>query len=535
MSDTFTTLLKAQVKDALNKLDGKQLFSVKVTEAPTLSSAFNTAMAEAGLKPWLCSTCDKFLNRFGRMVTIHPTTGELESVLWSGDFEALDEATTLVVKRMKYLVENGKVNSLAVCPEGNPTELGHSALGGFEHLSVDTTPDYFTYTTHFKKAVDVNHLRLITFMDDYRHDLAMLRQLVLHLKGSNEHRCERFGASLTQHADNLELLVSGKNTGNLLWAIAATFGTHGRAGIKGTALGEVVELYRQTDSAAPALARARSLTAPGVYQIPKATMKQISDHKFNVANKAIQDLGYLDSLIRRPVNAEEVIEHALWVRTGFDAEVEEELNPLLAARGVEPKPEDKRVEIGTVQEVDMDYFVTEVLSKAERLYINTTARDRGVSVGTIMGAANKDAKPILKWATEENPTEYSWTLNPRLESSNSIWTGDRIEVDTVFRLPCQWNGAEFKGFEGFIFDSQEFSKGAAENNRPIFNNSLFPEFCKPELWDYRQVIEAMNKETEHHVEELNLFITKSQTAKTVPLMYVDNGETLTPYRIVLWQ
>lgn len=534
MSTTFATLLQAQVKDRLSKVDGGLLFNVKAADGiMPISTQFNHAMREAGLQPWMCSTCDKFLTRYGRMVTVNPVTGELKSVLWSGDRSILDDATKHVVETMDKWVTTGKVTSLVIAPECKPSVIGTIESGGFDHLHVDTTPDYFTYKPEFKKAVDVNRGRLITFMNDHRHNVPQLRDLIEHLKGSDNHRCNRFAASLASQVDNLELLIESKLTGNLLWNMAACFGVSGRAGIKGTTVGEVFDCF-MTQGADNALRLARSMTAPGAYQIPTATMAEINSHKFNAANKAIGELGYIDSLKRRPVNAEEVIEHALWVRTGEDPEVVEETNPLLAARGVEPKPEDKRVEIGTVQEVTMATFISEVLSKAERLYINTTARDRGLSVGTIMGAFNKGSKPILKWATEENPTEYSWTLNPRLEPANSIWGGDRIEVDTVFRLPCEWNGAEFKGFEGLVFDSQEFAKAAAKNNHPIFNNSLFPEFCKAELWDYRQVIEAMNKATEHHVEELNLFITKSQTAKTVPLMYVDNGKTLTPYRIVLW-
>lgn len=530
--DSVVTLLQQNIQQTLRTVGDAHLFNVKTKYSP--AKFFNKLLEEAGITPWNCSCCNKFLNRYGRIVTVDEKTGELTSVVWSKVIEHMPENIKVIMAKMNDLIVLGKITSMYVNVDDSKTTLGFKTKGGFNHLHLDNAEQAMFHNLHLKKAVDVNRSRLTTMLADWRLRVDKMNELVVHLKNSSNNRCQNFAKGLAVQAGYIQAINNvGDNNlvANLLWAQAANFGQHGRAGVKGTVVGEALDSFINNGATA-ALKTVAAFANEINYQRPTTEMKAINDLTYNRTVEAIAVLGYTDSIARRTVKSEEVEDKAIWVKPIEPTKEEVKTDIFKQARGVETE-ESASVVLAGVKSVTFDTFLAKVLPTAKLLYVDATHENRGLNWGTIMGAANEDCKPIVKWATEENPTQYSWAMNPELVPTKGLlFHKEKLEITRLFNLPCQWDGASFKGMEGFMFHVPEWNNYLLEHKHATqVGNSLFPEIIKPELYEHRKVIEAINNETVIPVVESNLFFTGLDNFAQMPHLIVDNGETVTHYAL----
>jgi hypothetical protein len=262
-------------------------------------------------------------------------------------------------------------------------------------------------------------------------------------------------------------------------------------------------------------------------------MNNITNPIKNLDVKAIEELGYLDSIVRRVVTSEEVEDKAIWVRPDINKTAEEEIASFRTTRGIVDEEEIQSIVSMEIEKISFDTFFSTVLVTAKRLYIDTTSEDRGVNWGAFMGAGNKDCKDILTWATDEKPSQYSWAMNPTLVPTKGLLFGKgKLEVTRLFDLPCQWNDSNFNEMDGLIFHVPEWNDYLIENNYiPLVSNSLFTEIIKPELYEHRDAIQVINDEQQVEVTESSMFFTGLENFTQLPIMIVDDGTVIKRYSL----
>jgi len=525
--------LQANIKNSLAACGSTPLFNVVGKYKPSVF--FAKLMVEAGLKPWNCSCCDTFLNRYGRIAIIDQDTGKIIPVLWNIVSTDLPEHVETIIRKMNDLIATGKVVSSYVSPESNPATLGFATKGGFNHLHVNNSEGSLRNTIQMKKAVDVNVARIGTMIRDWGNRIPVMEELQKHLANANSNRKVNFAKSLMGHIDNLKAITAAKGNerNTLIYQCASEFGLDGRAGVKGTVVGETLDKFVETGDIEKAFKIIETYAGATTYQRPTTSMADISELEFNKSVAEIEKLGYKDSIARRVVKLEEVADLAIWTTT--PTEEKDEGDIFSKARGTDKEP--SITELTDIKQVTVDTFMNKVLPQAKRLFMALNTPSRGVNIGCVFGSANQDAPSPLKWDTPETPNQYSWGMNPKLTPATQLMSGQtELEINSLHKLPCEWYGSSWKGMSGLTFHSDEFSKRLEQYGEKTINNCMFPEIAKGVLFPHRKVIEAVNRETMIEVTEQNMFYTgMAENVDAFPILIVDNGDTRTRYQLFVEQ
>ena len=525
--------LQANIENSLAVVGSTPLFNVVGKYKPSVF--FAKLMREAGMEPWNCSCCDTFLNRYGRIAIVDQDTGKIIPVLWNVVATDLPEHVVTIIEKMNDLIATGRVVSSYVSPESHPATLGFATKGGFNHLHVNNAQGSLRNTVQFKKAVDVNVARIGTMIRDWGNRIPVMEELQKHLANANDNRKVNFSKSLNGHIDNLKAIAAatGNERNALIYQCASEFGLDGRAGVKGTVVGEALDKFVETGDVKAAFKIIESYAGTTTYQRPTTKMEDISELQFNQSVAEIEKLGYKESIARRVVKVEEVSDLAIWTKT--PTEEKEDGDIFSKARGTDKEP--SITELTDIKQVTVDTFLNKVLPQAKRLYMALNTPDRGVNIGCVFGSANQDAPSPLKWDTPETPNQYSWGMNPRLTPATQLLRGlTELEIDSLYRLPCEWYGSDWKGMTGLTLHSKTLAEHLEKFGEKTINNCLFPEIAKGILYNHRKVIEAVNDKTRVEVTEQNMFYTgMTENVDAFPIMIVDNGDTKTRYQLFVEQ
>lgn len=517
-----------------------------------VADTFSKALRANKEMPWFCSTCDSFLNRYGRMVTVNPVTGELDSLLFA-DSEDYPEKVRAVFEEVRARIERRKIVTLATFNDKyrGVNFIGKKEAGGFAHLHMDLIADeqkvmaatsYMEQTPDMTRNVEVNHHRLIRFGKDYTGKMDDMASAAQYIINSKAHKASQFVASINSHMEiltDIEKFAEDETAlDNMRWYYAAAFGKHGRAGFQGTVLGLFFEHF--LDGAPErAVEELRDKTSSTKYMHSTAKTTDLSDKHIEGARAKLAGKGFTESLLRRAASTDEpeVAKHAVFIK-GPEEEVEQ---PTDLFEAVKQQPRDSEMDIidralPQLQQVMAKSFFEKVVPKAKRIFLEATDNTRGLSWASFMTAANPECKPILKWDSAENRNQVSWSVNPQPYSLTSYVQADLVELKAVHHLPWNWTDtlAEFP-YTGYLL-TPVWGKRIAEQHGLTIENGLHIEACVGDVFEERKVIEALNNSHVVKVTEMALAVSNNGQLAHVPRFYVeDENGVVTKYELTIWE
>ncbi|NFN93511.1 hypothetical protein FDB28_05265 [Clostridium botulinum] len=426
-----------------------------------------------------CSTCRKFINKYGGLVTISDM-GEIESAIWNDS--DVPEFFVSSVKAMKNMVLKSKVNGVFLSK--NQT-LGQAIAGGWNHLSV-TLPSQMVYKSRLTSAGQAMAEKL----EDFRiltdglleYPIEAVDQAVIILKTESLYRSEKC-LGVAEWLKDLHIkyinMKNNENKNNIIWLAVAT-APSGFCHIKSTMIGTLLDDIVAGLSFDSVSRRFAEKMHPLQYQRP-----QVPPTAGNVAEaeKIVKKLGIQKSFNRRFAILEEL--NKIWT----PKEKQESLKNkgifshiITKKKKVQPK-----IDIPTIT-MTWRKFSETILPFAQE--IEYLVKEGKYNFSAILTAVHEDAPPIFQWDREEKRNPFSWYVyvNGSDYSRWNIPTG-YCKVTGICMQPSMWYDDNFHQGKSVFF----ILEGAKDNRGKNSGNCLFPEMLKSELRQIRSTIEAYSK------------------------------------------
>ena len=445
-----------------------------------LWAAYIEALPPEVRQHYTCHSCRRFIQRFGGLVGINPSTGVAVPLLW--DPKSVPELFRGAFERLDQLVQQARV--IGVFRWNRKEQIwGQKEAGGWSHLY--GVPARAQGESPRNKAGE----EMAELVQDFRitnnalrtFPIEVARQAVTILSADAVSRSEKaLGHAqwfLTLHED-----VVGKKRAlreNVVWAAVATAPkgyAHIRASMIGTLLddllaGRPIETIRR---------KWAEKMNPLQYRRPTAAPKLQSIQR---AEQLVEELGVRRALERRYATLDDVLEK-LWTPP-----------VVMPAQGSEGGVFDHlRADKRPLRELHLpekpitwEKFQERVLPTAEKILVKAPAR--GAYYGLVT-AVDPDAPAIIQWdGLEGHPRNpVSWYFHA-YGSTAGQWdlTAGWTPVAAVFRPPHRWQEPDrFQHFEDQVFFGLE---GARDLDTTV-GIGLFPEILRSEFHSIRSVVEA---------------------------------------------
>lgn len=456
------------------------------TNAVGLFAAFLDALPAARRQHYNCRACQRFVDRFGGIVTI-AQDGAATSVMWDAD-----EAPPFfraAVRAMAHLVARAEVTGVFLCDEktwGMPQNKSQKPPGIWHHMAV--TPDRalvhkpspILTTAQVIAEKREDHGMLCRGIAEFSADtVAQARRL---LDTEALYRSEKVLGVAKWLGDLHAARGATKNArarDNLAWLAVASAPAgfcHVRSSMIGTLL-EDIAAGKTFDDVARAFA---AKMHPLQYQRPQAPP---SDENIAQAEAIVAKLGAAGALARRFARLEDI--QTVW--TPAPAKIEtpkgEGVFGHLRGKAKDAAPQIEQPAVTTT----WAKFARTVLPEAERIEFLVP---RGASnFAAFITAANADALPILQWDSEEKRNPVSWYLynGGSMPQAWNLPPGAPVAVTAVALKPSMWAGEDKFAHHGkgvmFVLDG-------ARDTRHERSGGLFPEQLRAEYHGVRRTIEA---------------------------------------------
>jgi hypothetical protein len=448
----------------------QQLFT---TNADGLWETFLSSIPEEQRQRDNCSSCRKFIERFGHLVTLDET-GQQRSPFWNERLATSEYFAA--VQRLRELVEAAQVNGVFL---SSKPVWGTPVTGVWRHLAV-TVPQARVFRPGLLSAGQ----RMAELREHYRclnvalseFEAELLEQARVVLQADALTRSEKFiGVVEWLLARQREReLPQGRN---LLWKAVASapagFCTP-RSSMVGTLLEDLAaglpfETVKQ---------RFDDKMHPLRYQRPQAAP---SAGNIQQAEEVIARLGLAPALERRFATLAEV--QLTWSPTKKERE-----KPGSVFGHLKPKEKAWASDIELPDKtLTWVKFRDTVLPKAEKMEVLVPSSS--ASFSAMVTAVHPDAPPIIRWDTPEQRNPVSWYFyHGQTDASSWGLSPGYVEVLGVSKQPSTWFGDRF-AFQGqgvfFIL------KGARDSRNTSM--VLFPEILRSELHGVRATIEAFSR------------------------------------------
>lgn len=422
-----------------------------------------------------CTACRRFIEQFGGLAWIDPTSGALRSAIWNPDFVANVYETSF--SKMAEIVEQAKVTGPFKSVQ---RILGTPQTKKWRHISIAQPPDmiYRERALNADQAMAAareNHKTVKIALAAFPP--AALDQALRILDADAVSRAEKFVGPV-RWLRALQNRPKGSRGDNVLWhaiAFAPEGYCHPRASVVGSLLEDIEaglafeDIKRRFDAKLHPLKYQRPQAAPAAGNIAQA-------------EKLVEKLGIQRSLERRFARLDEII-------------------PLWLPDGVKPKPSVGGVfghlkvkhDAPALNPVDLPgqtmtwvKFVADVLPRADAISLLVPAHGNFSAMTT---AAHADAPPILKWDMDDarNPVSLYVYHNGSPASRWRLSAGWRV-LSAITAFPWLWRtDAEHQGLGAVLIIAGAADKMTGQGN------GLFPEQLKNELHGVRATIEAYSK------------------------------------------
>lgn len=430
-----------------------------------------------------CRTCQKFVERYGGLVTI-TEDGRTKPLMWS---DWVPDAYRLAVSKVRGMVEVARVTGVFYSEQGVWGLPSNVADNGavWTHMCV-TVPDIKLVhidrdrSAEQKMAVKKEDARMLReAMPEYSE--SVVNHTVSLLKGGNLHR-----ASLVlPQAEWLQKLYTtlrgkrGHIKECLTWRAVAT-ASNGFCHIKGNMIGSLMNDIRDGLPFQEIQASFRAKMSGDKYLRPTAAPKAGTIDKAEKIMEALQSSG---SLERRWAFHRDIQEW-YWVPT-----LNRTQEPATGLFGHLRQPV-KQSQPMTLPEKTVSWLRFQEAYLSDMASLEMRIDNRVQPFGSFTAAQRPEAPPILRWDREERRNTvshyvYTGGSTPHQWSMNTGWA----KVYGVVPVAKVWHTGENAGQVAFLLEG-------AQDIRNV-GNGLFPETLRGEYHEIRSVIEAYSKQARY--------------------------------------
>ena len=443
------------------------------TDAADLWETYLAALPEETRQHNTCSSCRRFIERFGSLVTLDET-GHPRSPFWHERLATPENFTA--VQRLRVAVEKAHVNGVFLSSQ---PVWGTPVTGVWKHMAV-SVPQASVFRPGLLSAnqrmaeLQEHHRCLNVALDEFKADLLEQARVVLQADALT--RSEKF-------IGVVEWLIARQRErrqprgGHLLWKAVAS-APAGFCTPRSSMVGTLLEDLAAGLPFETVKAKFDAKMHPLQYQRPQAAP---SAGNVKQAEEAIAKLGLAPALERRFATLADV--RLTWRPTedtpGKAGGIFGHLQTKEAARVTDLQLPGK-----TLTWVK---FRDTVLPTAEKMELRVPPMSNSFSA--LVTAVHPDAPPLLQWDTPEQRNPVSWYFyhTPSTASSWGLSPG-YVEVLGLTMKPNTWSGDRFahQG-QGVCFILQ----GARDSRNDSL--ALFPELLRGELHGVRATIEAFSR------------------------------------------
>ena len=519
-TDGYETLLSGirQSFDQAMRDDATPLFT---TDAADLYTLFLENIPEEDRQCYNCNTCRRFVNQFGRLVSINAESGQQTAIMWSGQ---VPEFFRQAVAAIKAKAEAANITGVFVTDK---TELGCARTGIWKHMAVEVPKKIIykgrigtTFQEAARKAEDYKVLR----SSIAKYPQKDVETAVNLLRSDALYRGEQILQMAEWFLETIKLAQGKANADNLLWYRAASAPRgfcHIPASMVGTLLEDIMEGY----SISAIKDRFNEKMHPLQYQRPQAAPTAGNVKR---AEEIVAKLGLKKSLERRYARLDEV--QAIWKPVN---EKTTAVGGVFAGIPIKKKRSEAKNQIEAPETViTFEKFRRTVLPSAEKMELLVS--NQNDSYAAFLTAVHFDAPPIIQWDWEDERNPFSWYLYTNGSSCgqwnlSSGWNA----VTAVVLQPNMWSGRPC----GFATNGAMFVLKGAKDLKGPSSACLFPNFLRGELYEVRATIEAYSNNTRlmgnEDADACGLLIQSSSKNLSVKLrVTTDVGVAL--YKIDRW-
>lgn len=423
-----------------------------------------------------CSACRHFLQRYGGLAHIHPTTGLISSAFWS-----LEDAPTAYqncVGGLMQLVKQSKITGVFLSK--HPL-LGTPETGVWRHFALKNPRPYAglakeAHEVVAEKLQDVSQVSraLSEFDADTLNRVVEFLELDTLLRGEKVLGPAKWLRDL-QTASRAVRGDARKNVIMRAVAVAPSGFCHPRSSMIGTLLDDLTNGLPFDDASRKFAAKMHPL----LYQRPQAAP---SSGQIDAAEKLVERLGIADSLKRRFARVDEIPE-MLWMPIQAEAPSSEGVFGHLRREHA-----NQPLESQSSLTVSWKKFSDTVLPLAQRIDIEVPSHG---NFHGMLTAAVVEAPPILQWDTLEQRNPFSWYVYTG-GSACSRWglqTG-WTSLDGITLKPSMWFGDKYQHQGNGVC----FILSGAKDSQMRWC-AIFPETLKADLHGARAVIEKYSNTT----------------------------------------
>lgn len=475
VQEQFTTVV-AQKQDKLN------LF---VTQTSNLFDLFLNNIPISLRDEYTCSTCQKFVENYGGIVTI-ASDGKPTPVMWNPEgvpalyVEAVSVIASVVARSPidnVFLSEeqtwripvSGTWHHLSVIPSERFVFKSSSILRTKEQVVAEKKQDYESLSMaleEFPLKVVQRAYSLLTTESLYRSEKCI--EMAQWLVNLHEQR---------QSPQNLRFKE------NLTW-LAVADAPPGFCHIKSTMIGTLLEDIKAGLPFAQIKARFDAKMNPLQYQHPTAPP---TNGNIAQAEKIVDKLKAVGSLERRFAKLADI--QALWIPILS--------HPIAEKKGVfshlktSATASDSQMEVPQIT-MTWDKFSRTVLPTAKNIEYFVPASNQPYTA--LVTAKNLDAPPIIQWDFEDNRNPVTWYfyMNNSPASQWNLQSGTYHPVSAIALQPSMWNATKnftHHGEKVFFILKNAKDKGYRQGC------GFFTEFLKSDYHEVRSTLEAYVKST----------------------------------------
>ncbi len=469
--EDFIAAVRAQFSAAIVR--STQLFR---TDATDLWNDYLAAAPDAQRKARTCSTCRKFVERYGSLVTIDEG-GNLTPAMWREDAPpAYRAAAETLAKKVANANVTGPFRSAAA-------ELGKATTGEWTHLAVDLPASHrwasLVTTAHQEMASKAQERKmLLRGLDEFPLEAVRKAELMLRTgRLFRSEKCEGIAKWLLELHERRAAERNERLRANLTWLAvgrAPPGFCHVKGGMIGTLLEDVVadvpfaELKRRFDAKMHPLQYQRAQVAPSAENIAQA-------------EKLVATLRTAGALERRFARLADV--QAVWRSKQRPAPKNEGVFGHLRPAG-----DDGPFTLGAKALV-MTWvkFAAEVLPTADSIELAIAFGKQPYAA--IVTAKNADAPPILQWDHEErrNPASLYLYVNGSNPETWNLTAGQNRAVTAVILQPSMLDPERARRHQGA---SVVFLLAGARDTSHVAGGGLFCENLRSEYHPIRRTLEA---------------------------------------------
>jgi hypothetical protein len=453
-----------------------------------------------------CSCCDRFLERFGDLVTID-ADGEIHSALWDASTFPESNFYYPVVKNLQAVVERGQVSGVHRCAD---VTWGQFVKGGYTHFAVQPPLAVVHRTTlpsatRRRAELSRDYERMAQTFSTDRFSISQLKQLVRILDSNTlqgDEKIEGVGRWLYKTAVQRVNAKDSRIKANLLWRAIAT-APAGFAHAETTMVGTVLEDLEKGLTFSDLRNKFGSKIRADVFQRPTAPPEEGA---IVATEKIFKELGLYESVRRRVATFEDIPTHAFlwtWDPNALSADeqaVQDDVFSKLRARYKNNKRQELELPASSMS---WNKFAAEILPSVTNIEIYVPALlDLFTGFTTAVVA---DSPPILKYDFEDarNPVSVYSRYTERDERTQQLhgvhpseWNLEIAKYHQVTGLvtgPHQWGSAQLPNFNNQIYFIIQgaYDKYYEQGGKGL---SIFPLLIKSELHSTLRVIEAISNE-----------------------------------------